>query len=143
MKSIFIISIYLFVIVVLNTNIISQPKDIYDIKATFVKHSPKITLNKPVKFTYRIENCGEKEVPAKSYDVEFYVDNKLINWDYSTPKLKLINGIVDYSTEGKSKYVPKKLGKHTYKLVVDPKNKLKETNKGNNVIEGVFFVKKN
>ncbi|MDP2366183.1 MAG: CARDB domain-containing protein [Ignavibacteria bacterium] len=143
MKIIFRISIYLSVFVVLNTNIISQPKDVYDIKATYVKYSPEnITLNNPVEFTYRIENCGEQEVPAKSYDVEFYVDNKLINWDYATPKLKLINGIVDYSTEGDSRYAPKKLGKHTYKLVVDPKNRLKETDKANNVIEGVFVVKK-
>lgn len=143
MKIIFRISIYLSVFLVLSTNIISQSKDIYDIKATYVKYSPEnITLNNPVEFNYRIENCGEQEVPAKSYDVEFYVDNKLINWDYSTPKLKLKNGIVEYSTKNGSRYAPKKLGKHTYKLVVDAKNRLKETDKANNVIEGVFVVTK-
>ena len=143
MKIIFRISIYLSVFVVLNTSVISQPKDEYDIKATYVKYSPEnITLNNPVEFTYRIENCGEKEVPAKYYDVEFYVDNKLINWDYATPKLKLKNGIVEYSTKGDSRYILKKLGEHNYKLVVDAKNRLKESYKANNVIEGVFAVKK-
>jgi len=141
MKLISILSLFIFLFINLSIN--SQQKDEYDIKAVFVKYSPeKITLNNPVIFTYRIENCGKKEIPAKSYDVEFYIDNKLVNSDYATKKLKVVKGIVEYSTQGDSRYIPKKLGKHTYKLIVDPKNRLKEVTKTNNVIEGSFVVEK-
>lgn len=143
MKLISRVSIVLGLFVTLSTNIISQQKEESDIKAVYVKYSPeKITLQNPVVFTYRIENCGKKEIPEKSYDVEFYVDNKLINWDYAAPKLKVENGNVIYSTEKESRYIPKVLGKHSYKLIVDPKNRLKEVSKTNNVIEGSFVVEK-
>ena len=124
------------------TYCLAQENNGYDIKAVSVTFMPyKITLMKPVVFNYIIGNNGLIEIPSKSYDVEFYIDNKLVNFDYNTPKVKL-KGIVEYSTQGTSKYIPKKLGKHTFKLIVDPKNRLKETNKKNNVIEGYFVVKK-
>ncbi|MCK7524593.1 MAG: hypothetical protein MZV64_46740 [Ignavibacteriales bacterium] len=50
------------------------------------------------------------------------------------------NGIVEYSTEGDSD-IYLKVGETYHKLVVDAKNRLKETDKANNVIEGVFVVK--
>ncbi|MFZ5948696.1 MAG: CARDB domain-containing protein [Stygiobacter sp.] len=121
---------------------LAQENNGYDIKAVSVTFMPyKITLMKAVVFNYIIGNNGLIEIPSKSYDVEFYIDNKLVDFDYNTPKVKL-KGIIKYSTQGKSKYIPKKLGKHTFKLIVDPKNRLKETNKKNNVIEGYFVVKK-
>lgn len=125
------------------TNCLAQEKIVYDIKAVSVKYIPQnITLMEPVVFNYIIENYGKIEIPPKSYDVEFYIDNKLVNFDYATPKLKVVKGTVEYSTRGDSRYIPKKLGKHKYKLIVDPKNRLNETNKKNNVIEGYFIVNK-
>ncbi len=142
MKPLSLITVLLILFVVLNTNIISEQKEESDIKAVYVKHSPeKITLQNPVVFIYRIENCGKKEIPAKSYDVEFYVDNKLINFDYTTPKLK-VKGYTIYSTEKESRYIPRVIGKHIYKLIIVPKNRLKELNKKNNIIEGSFIVEK-
>jgi subtilase family serine protease len=124
-----------------NTISIAQENNAYDIKAISVEYKPNIiVLNKSVVFTYRIENCGNKEIPQKSYDVEFYIDDKLVNFDYATPRLKIDKGIVEYSTEGDSKYLAKQLGKHSYKLIVDPKNRLREVNKSNNIIEGIFVV---
>ena len=144
MKPIFRIVIFLFFLTSLSTSIFSQQKKAdYDIKAVFVKHTPKeITLNNPVVFYYRIKNCGNNIIPAKTYDVKFYVDNKLKNFDYATAKLNVKNGVIEYATKGSSQYIPQKLGKHTYKLVVAPKKILSFENKANNVIEGSFFVKK-
>ncbi len=123
MKPISRVAILLIILVFLSTSIFPKNKGAkYDIKAEFVKYTPnKVILNNPVVFYYRIKNCGKDIIPAKSYDVEFYVDNKLINFDYATAKLKVKNGIIEYATKGSSHYIPKKLGKHSYKLVVIPK----------------------
>jgi len=125
-----------------STLVFSQRAD-YDIKAVFVKFSPKkITLKNSIVFTYKIENEGGLDIPAKSYDVEFYIDNKLLNFDYATGKLIAEKGNVIYSTENGAGYIPKIPGKHTYKLVVNTKKLLKEANIKNNIIEGTFIVSK-
>ncbi len=142
MKSIFIFTLMLIMIPFFNINILAQQnKPEYDIKAAFVKLNPEIvTLNNPVSFHYRIENSGKRSVPAKSYNVEFYIDDKLINYDYVSAKLNAKNGIIEYTTKDDSRYIPKKLGKHTYRLVIVPKEILKNENSANNIIEGSFFV---
>ena len=108
----------------------------------FTVTPPEIHVGDRVGFTYTIINLGKSIVPAKTYDVELYVDGKLVAFDRATSPIgpgqqnRYVNPIGTWdSGTGPPRSV-------SYRLVIDPDNRILETDESNNVIIGSFEVKK-
>jgi len=116
---------------------VRAPQADYDIAAAKVSIRPEpVVANAPYSFRYTIKNCGPSTIPGESYDVEFYIDDELASFDRGTSSLHP-NRSNTYSGK-RSKGLS--LGKHSYRLVVDPDNRLKETDETNNILRGSFEV---
>ena len=118
------------------------PPGNYDLASKRITWAPNpVEAGDHVIFTYSVDNLGSSTIPAKTYDVDFYVDGELVSFDHMTsdlyPGLK-----TEYSTSpGTPHFRATKAGTFAYKLVLDPDNRLKETDETNNVITGTFVVR--
>lgn len=92
-------------------------------------------------FTYAVENLGSDTIPARAYDVEFYVDGELVSFDRAPPLPLDLGMPATYSKDaGYFDFKPMRSGRVKYRLVLDPGNRLAEADESNNVVEGYVEV---
>jgi subtilase family serine protease len=121
----------------------SIPTGDYDLTGKVIKLSPNtINAGDRATFTYEVSNAGGSAIPAKSYDVEFYVDGKLVSFDRATSRIPTGKSTIYSKTEGYHDVEAITPGVHAYRLVLDPQNRLAERDESNNVIEGKFEIAK-
>ncbi len=119
----------------------SVPPGDYDLTGEVAQHSPgPIKSGDRVTFTYEVKNVGRSTIPAKSYDVEFYVDGRLVSFDRATSRIPAGESTTYSKAEGYYHVEGITPGKHAYRLMLDPRNGLAERDESNNVIEGTFKV---
>jgi phage baseplate assembly protein gpV len=117
------------------------PPGDYELTGQVIKHSPDpVKAGDRVTFTYEVSNTGSSPVPAKSYDVEFYLDGKLVSFDRATSGISVEGRTIYSMSEGYWHVEGISSGVHTFRLVLDPRNRLAERNESNNVVEGKFEV---
>jgi hypothetical protein len=117
---------------------VAPPGD-YDAAALEVQYSPNpIKVGDNPTFQYTIKNVGKSTIPAGTYEVEFFINGKKVGFDYATSELK--PGIENTYYHPTGSFKASEEGVHTYKLIVDPRNRLKETDKTNNILEGSFQI---
>ena len=115
------------------------PPGDYDLSGRVIEHDPShIKIGDKITFTYEVRNAGTTSIPAKSYDVEFYVDGKLVSFDRATSGIAPGGRTVYSKAEGSYHVEGIASGLHTFRLVLDPRNKLAEWDESNNVVEGKF-----
>lgn len=114
----------------------------YDIKAQSLSTVPKeISVGDRVTFHYSVKNVGKDTIRAGSYNVDLFLNDTSIAFDHDT-SLLLPGEEVEYSmVEGAHHWVPKTAGVYTYKLIVDGKDNLKETDELNNLLKGSIIVR--
>ncbi len=109
----------------------------YDLAAGEVTFSPSpVVAGSDYSVAYSVRNLGPSTVPGKTYDVEFYINGRLAAFDRSTSTLNPGSSNT-YQDQYHANLQP---GVNRYRLVVDPDNRLIETDKSNNVVEGTFDV---
>ncbi len=119
----------------------TAPEGTYDLAPRSLHWSPNpVKAGDEVLFTYSIQNMGSDTVPRNTYDVEFYIDGNKISLGYETPMLPREELVPFESSKKNFHFKPLQAGKHNYRLVVDPQDRLKEFNESNNVISGEFVV---
>ncbi len=106
-----------------------------------VSHTPSsVHVGDEVTFLYSIKNQGLAAAPARSYEVEFYVEDELVSFDRGTSGLEP-NRSNSYSKYGDYyHFKPKKAGEISYRVVVDPKGSLVESDEKNNILRGQIEV---
>lgn len=118
------------------------PPGNYDLASKSISWQPNpVEVGDLVIFTYSVDNLDSSRIPDRTYDVDFYVDGKLVSFDHATsaiyPGLQTV-----YSTSpGTPHFRATQAGTFSYKLVLDPDNRLKETDETNNIITGSFVVR--
>jgi subtilase family serine protease len=122
----------------------TAPPGDYDLAVSGISHVPaEVKAGDKVTFTYGVANLGKDGIPPGTYDVDFYVDGKRVSFDHRSSGL--VPGADHGSTysmaEGHHHWQPAKPGTYRYGLVLDEKNRLKESNEGNNLAEGTIEVK--
>lgn len=118
------------------------PPGNYDLAPGAISWSPDpVDVGDEVSFTYSVENRGTDAIPARTYEVEFYVGGKLVSFDRAPP-LPLEPGLDStYSNSpGYFDFKASEPGKVRYRLVLDPGDRLSETDEANNVAEGDLDV---
>ena len=123
----------------------SAPPGNYDLANTSITFSPNpVKVGDKVVFTYTVINLGTSDVPEKTYDIEFWIDGKKVSYDYASPiSLAAGNRPITHSmAPGFFHFEAKQAGTYKYKLLLDPRDRVNETDEGNNVIEGTFAVTK-
>lgn len=117
------------------------PPGNYDLTSKSITYSPNpIKVGDEVIFTYTVDNLGKSDVPARTYEVDFYVNGRRVSFDESTSQIFAGLKTTYSKAEGYYHFKATKTGIYTYKLVIDPYNSLKETDETNNVIDGEFEV---
>ena len=117
------------------------PTGIYDLTCKVTSISPAtIYVGDKVVFSYSVSNLGSSTLPARTYDVDFYVNGSLVSFDHATSSL-IAGGSTSYSMEPPYYHFDAKApGQYSYKLLVDPTNRVPETDENNNVVVGSFVV---
>ena len=135
MKS-FILSMVAFLLVIQHNHAQN-----YDLTPQHIKINPSPTyVGDKVVFIIGIKNQGKDTIPEKAYEWEFYVDNKLLNFDRSTGSLSGHSDTEYSMSDGYWAFTATNAGTHSYRMVLDPDNRLAETNESNNVVSGTFEV---
>jgi subtilase family serine protease len=99
-----------------------------------------IHVGDKVTFTYSVKNLGTSTLPDGTYDVDFYINGVLVSFDHATSSL-IPGGSVSYSMAAPYYHFDAKApGQYNYKVVVDPTNRVQETDESNNVVLGSFVV---
>lgn len=115
----------------------------WDLTGEIIGYTPNPAyVGDKVSFTYVVRNLGKNTLPTGSYEVEFYVDDKLVSFDRAGNPLTPGGGVTYSRSEGYYDFIPDKPGKYSYILILDPKNTFKETNEDNNKIIGEITVLK-
>ena len=121
---------------------VTAPPGDYDLEATSVTFTPKeVFVGDPVVFSKVISNVGKDAIPARSYEVDLYLEEDRISFDHATSMIPPGGNIPYGMAPGYHHWKPTKPGTYTYRFVVDERNRLAETNEGNNQIIGVITVK--
>jgi subtilase family serine protease len=121
---------------------VKAPPGGYDLEATSVTIKPKeVFVGDGVTFTQTVTNKGKDAIPARSYEVTLYLENKSIAFDRDTSRIEPDMSIIYDMSDGKHHWVPTIPGTYKFRLVADEKNTLLETNEGNNEITGSIIVK--
>ena len=127
------------------------PPGNYDLVALEVRHHPEhVKVGDEVAFTRSLANKGADTVPARTFNVDLYLDGKLIGFDHAThhvdplgnhdPDSTWVGRQVYSMAEGYYHFRPTKPGIYKYKWILDKENNLHETDETNNVIEGTIAV---
>jgi len=118
---------------------VTAPPADYDLEAVKALISPEPAIFGKNMTEYEVvRNSGPSTVPGGTYDVEFYIDNRLVSFDRATSTLGP-GEENHYSGRGQCDFAP---GIHRFRLIVDARNRLKEIDESNNVFEGTFEVTK-
>ena len=137
----FFISILSVVLLLSGCGKLIAPSGNYDLTSKSITYLPNpVKVGDEVVFTYTVDNIGKSDVPAKTYDVDFYVNGKRVSFDHATSLIP--SGLkTTYSmAKGYYHFKASKPGKYIYMIVIDPNNRLKEFNETNNVVQGVIEV---
>jgi hypothetical protein len=94
-----------------------------------------VMVNDSVSFLMEIKTIGKADFVDAPYAIEIYLDNLLVSEYRATRYLYTESGFYP-----KYKFVPAEPGVYQYKIIIDPKNILAETNETNNNFEGRFEV---
>jgi hypothetical protein len=125
------------------------PKGNYDLVALEIKHSDnpnnfnkkcKIKVGQRYYIMYSYTNKGNNILPSGTYGMFLTIGNKKkYNGSGGTPCL---NNVKYTLTPSKINFyvAPDKTGWVNYKLVLDPYNRVKETDESNNTVEGKFYI---
>lgn len=121
----------------------TAPPGNYDLAVSAFSHTPtEVTEGDPVSFTYKIVNKGSSTIPRKTYEVDLYVDGTRVSWDHATHDFAPGDTGATYSmSAGHHHWKPLKPGTYSYRLVLDERNRLKETDETNNILSGTIEVK--
>lgn len=115
---------------------VKAPDVDYDLAAGKVIISPNpVIAHAKYSHEYSIQNKGPSTIPSETFEVEFYIDGHLANFDRRTSEMRP-GQVIFYYGKSDAKF---SAGAHSYRLV-DPDHRLKETNEGNNILEGSFLV---
>lgn len=121
---------------------VTAPPGNYDLEATSVTVEPtEIFVGDGVVFSKIITNKGKDAIPARSYEVDLYVEGEVVSFDHATSRIE--PGLnVDYGmSSGFHHWKPTTPGIYKYRFIVDEGNRLVETDEGNNVISRFLEVK--
>lgn len=117
------------------------PPGNYDLTSKSITYLPNpVKVGDEVVFTYTVDNLGKSGVPAKTYDIVFYVNGKRVSFDHDTSLIPAGLKTTYSKAPGYYHFKASKPGKYEYKLIIDPGNRLKETDEANNVIRGFIEV---
>ena len=117
------------------------PPGNYDLMCRSITYSPStIRVGTAVSFSYTIDNAGKSTIPAGTYDTELYIDGKKVSFDHGSTLLPPGLGSKRTRAPGYYDYKAYKTGWIIYRLVLDPEDRLKETDETNNIIIGRFQV---
>jgi len=112
-----------------------------DLSCPPVVHEPaSVHVGDAVTFTYAVSNAGPGSAPGGRYELEFYVDGRLIGGDQRTSTIPPGRAVVYSKMPGAFHFRAGTTGEHNYMVVADPKHTLKETDESNNVRRGRFHV---
>jgi hypothetical protein len=116
---------------------LTAPPADYDLEAVkaVISPNPAIFGEKMTEHEV-VRNSGPSTVPGGTYEVEFYIDNRLVSFDRATSTLGPRHEIA-YSSRLQCDFAP---GVHSFRLIVDPENRLKEIDESNNILTGTFEV---
>ncbi|MGE5680199.1 MAG: TonB family protein [Bacillota bacterium] len=122
-------------VIPIDFELVYKPKE-FDLTSTNVKLKPEhIGHARPFTFFFNYINTGSKAVPTKWYNISLYIDNKLVftSVQNAASQPGEESGIWAH-------YGGLRRGTHEYTIYIDPENKLKESNRSNNIIKGTFEV---
>ncbi|MBN8419750.1 MAG: hypothetical protein J0L73_12595 [Verrucomicrobia bacterium] len=117
------------------------PPGDYDLVAASVTVHPAVVhVGDKVILDHAVQNMGRDTVPGKTFEVDLYVDGKVVSFDHGTHELGAGQKIEYGMVAGSFHWQPAKPGKYRYRLVVDESNNLAETDEKNNVLAGEVEV---
>jgi len=110
------------------------------VAATSVTFSPDpVRVGDRVVFDYEVSNLGARDTSVPTFVVELRVDGQPVSsCRRSLPPACL--GITCPKAPGDWHFEATTAGWHSYELVVDKNDRLREGNEGNNVLDGKFRV---
>lgn len=113
----------------------------YDLEAASLVYKPNpVRVGDRVVFNYAVKNNGTNTVPARSYQVDLYLDGRLISFDHGTSDL-LPGRTTSYGMSGGYfDWQPTNAARYHYRFVVDEMNTVRERIETNNVLEGDIDV---
>ena len=107
-----------------------------------VRYRPDtVHVGDEVYFSFGVRNQGKEAAPEKSYEVELYVDDSLVNFDRGASSIDPDKSIHYSRFPPHYDFKPTAPGTYTYRLIVDPKEALEESNERNNVATGSITVR--
>jgi subtilase family serine protease len=118
------------------------PKGNFDLAIQSVSYKPNpVKVGAKVSFLFTIKNNGKDTLPAGSFDFNFYIDGRPVDIEGSLLSLPPGGTIrIGKTTGSQYHWEPRRQGEHDYRLVLDEKNRIRETDKTNNVLEGTIIV---
>ncbi len=109
----------------------------YELTGKVIKHSPDpLRAGDGVTFTYEVKNAGRSAIPARAYEVEFYVDGRLVSFDRAASEIAPGGRSIYSKVEGSRHVEGITPGVHHFRLVLDPQERLAERDETNKVIDG-------
>ena len=116
------------------------PPGRYDAAAWSVEFSPNpAKVGESLRITYSVKNVGESTIPPRTYEVEFYVNNQKEGFDYAASEI-LPGAMSTYSYTVAGSFDLRNEKLLNYRLIVDPRGRLEETDETNNTLEGSITV---
>jgi len=112
-----------------------------DLKISRFEYAPqKIAIGTGVAFRYSISNSSIVIIEGGNYNVELFIDDAKIAYDYMTSDIAPGSEVSYGMKKGLHHWVPNKSGKYKYRLLVSEKGGFEDISTKNNVLEGEIFV---
>jgi len=112
-----------------------------DLSCPPVSHEPAVVhLGDSITFTFAVSNAGPGSASCGAYELEFYVDDHLLRAMRKPPTIPPGRAVFYSKAPGGFHIRAATTGVHSYVVIADPKNTLKETDESNNVRRGEFQV---
>ena len=98
---------------------VSAPPGDYDLEATSVTIKPKeIFVGDGVVFSQVITNKGQDPIPARSYDVDLYVEQESVAFDHATSRIEPRRTTKYDMTPGHHHFKPTAPGVYKYRFIL-------------------------
>jgi len=116
----------------------------FDLEAASLAYKPNpVRVGDKVVFNYTVRNNGTNTVLGRTYQVDLYLNARLISFDHGTSDL-LPGRTTSYgSSGGHFHWQPTNAARYHYRFVVDEQNTVRERIETNNVLEGDIDVVQN